>query len=733
MALSVQATLFSRVQFPDGPKTYYRELPDDRMLFTGESGEFEIRAKDYARGLSQGELQVLSAPGEEPEGPPQTIGAVVPPNTSEEKLLEAKTRLFYVNKCDLEGIGDNRGKRLERLLRGAKDKAHALGLTANVTPRMLSADLKKGAPGSRFLSLYVSLRGKCGGRSPHPLVKKFTQYAASYYWSEKKPTVNQCFDRLQELLKDENDRRKKDNIRERLEVYSDSTLRRYIHAMRNYDNVRTRDGKITADLTFRGSETTRRGESPLDVVQIDHTVLDVHIVDERSGHVLGRPILSIAICSYSRCIVGYIVSFEPPSLSKLAALLKNIVFDKYHYRDLVPGIPRDIEEYGLPGTIVLDRSLENLSGGLKEMCKGIGIDIEWAPSKNGASKVDVERSFGILNQKVVHHLPGSVAHTVSEMRRLQVNPVKFASLTMSALDKVLINTFVDYQHSPHRPLHEVPAEKFKKGLSIRPRKLPHNNGILDDLFLLRGKAKLWNKGIEFKGLLYRNSSATTGLLDAQLGKQAPKSKTSLSRKNNNIIVDVLYNPENCSEISVVGEIDGKIMHFRFPCTFSEYTIGLSFLEHKAVNGLVKKRAADKKNEADLLSARRDLAELVHAYHLLNTKDRSAEGRQIIERLERRDAELRRENQRKWDELADRRRRQARTDAVIVDSPMSSGPLGEVEPPAAPRGRAKAAKTKKTNDAARATVQRTTKGTDPQPLLFDDDEIMPSFLNRKAKS
>ena len=72
MALSVQATLFSRVQFPDGPKTYYRELPDDRMLFTGESGEFEIRAKDYARGLSQGELQVLSAPGEEPEGLPSS-------------------------------------------------------------------------------------------------------------------------------------------------------------------------------------------------------------------------------------------------------------------------------------------------------------------------------------------------------------------------------------------------------------------------------------------------------------------------------------------------------------------------------------------------------------------------------------------------------------------------------------------------------------------------------------
>lgn len=733
MALSVQATLVSEVQFPDGPKTYTRELPDDRMLFVGDSGPFEIRAKDYARGLSQGTLLVLSAPGEEPEGPPQTIGAIVPPNTSEKKLLEAKTRHFYVIKCDVEGIRTNRGRKLERLLKATKSEAHSEGLTAEVTLRMLQSDLKKGTPDNRPLSLFVSQRGNCGGRSLHPAARRFMKHAVGQYWSNAKLSITDCFATFINLVEKENNNLAKTG--EELIEYSknSTTFYRYIHAAKNYESVDIRDKKIVADTTFRGSQSTRRAEAPLDTVLVDHTVLDVHVVDESSKHVLGRPILSIAVCSYSLCIVEYVISFQPPSRNKLLALVKSIVCDKYHYRDLVPGIPRDIEEYGLPNTIVLDRALENLSSGAKELCKGLGINIEWAPPRNGAYKVDVERAFGILNQAIFHHLPGSVAHSPTKMRELQLNPAKCANLTMAALEKILITAIVDYQHSPHRPLYEVPAEKFQAGLRHSPRRLPSNIRLLDDLLQLRGTARLWRKGIEFRGLRYRNPAATTELLDASLGRQLSRGRSNPRNKNNSITVDILYNPDDCSEISIIGNVDGRPSSYKFPSTFGNYTRNLSFSEHKAIISLLKKQGNDKKNEADLLSARGSIIEFMHALHLLNDKFRKAEGRQIIERHERQEAELRRNNQSQWEKRSEHRRTENRKEALIVDPPMGSGPVGAAEPPGAARGRAKAAKTKKANDAARATVQRLTKGPDPQPLLFDDDEAMPSFLNRKAKS
>ena len=50
----------------------------------------------------------------------------------------------------------------------------------------------------------------------------------------------------------------------------------------------------------------------LDQVQIDHTVIDLIIVDERERQPIGRPYLTVAIDVYSRCLVGMVVTLEPP-------------------------------------------------------------------------------------------------------------------------------------------------------------------------------------------------------------------------------------------------------------------------------------------------------------------------------------------------------------------------------------------------------------------------------------
>ena len=52
---------------------------------------------------------------------------------------------------------------------------------------------------------------------------------------------------------------------------------------------------------------------PLSVVQIDHTLVDIILVDPIDRLPIGRPYLTIAIDVYSRCIAGFILSLEAPS------------------------------------------------------------------------------------------------------------------------------------------------------------------------------------------------------------------------------------------------------------------------------------------------------------------------------------------------------------------------------------------------------------------------------------
>ena len=60
---------------------------------------------------------------------------------------------------------------------------------------------------------------------------------------------------------------------------------------------------------------------PLSVVQIDHTLVDIILVDPIDRLPIGRPYLTIAIDVYSRCIAGFILSLEAPSATSVGLCL----------------------------------------------------------------------------------------------------------------------------------------------------------------------------------------------------------------------------------------------------------------------------------------------------------------------------------------------------------------------------------------------------------------------------
>lgn len=65
---------------------------------------------------------------------------------------------------------------------------------------------------------------------------------------------------------------------------------------------------------------------PLGVVQIDHTVADVFVIDSMSRQPIGRPTLTVAIGVATRCVLGTCLSLGAPSSQLVALCLEHAVF-----------------------------------------------------------------------------------------------------------------------------------------------------------------------------------------------------------------------------------------------------------------------------------------------------------------------------------------------------------------------------------------------------------------------
>lgn len=112
------------------------------------------------------------------------------------------------------------------------------------------------------------------------------------------------------------------------------------------NTVRARVRRVRADLAARaregaGSTAARRlapaagrtppAGRPMAVLQIDHTPVDLIVVDETWRKPVGRPWLTLAIDVHSRCIAGLHLSFEAPSAVVAGLCLAHAVLDKATY------------------------------------------------------------------------------------------------------------------------------------------------------------------------------------------------------------------------------------------------------------------------------------------------------------------------------------------------------------------------------------------------------------------
>lgn len=100
---------------------------------------------------------------------------------------------------------------------------------------------------------------------------------------------------------------------QQLRLPSEMTLRRYIDRLDRYQGDCERLGKHAADRKHRNATGQLTVDKILERWEIDHTLLDVLIVDPKSGEVIGRPYITVILDRHSRMVMAFFIHLSAPN------------------------------------------------------------------------------------------------------------------------------------------------------------------------------------------------------------------------------------------------------------------------------------------------------------------------------------------------------------------------------------------------------------------------------------
>jgi putative transposase len=110
---------------------------------------------------------------------------------------------------------------------------------------------------------------------------------------------------------------------------SPNTIRKRIAAVSDRVQLERRHAARAAREAYDPTLGHLSAPHPLAIVQIDHTPLDILLVDEQDRTcVVGRPWITLAMDVFSRMVVGFHVSFDPPGAMGTGLCLAHAILPK---------------------------------------------------------------------------------------------------------------------------------------------------------------------------------------------------------------------------------------------------------------------------------------------------------------------------------------------------------------------------------------------------------------------
>lgn len=322
------------------------------------------------------------------------------------------------------------------------------------------------------------------------------QQISEFYLTTQKPTLVELTERIKAIC-----------IQEGLGKPSPGTIRDRVQEVSQAKRLAKRKSPGAAKQAH-GAVTGQfpGADYPLSVIQIDHTKLNIILVDEENRRPIGRPWLTVAIDVHSRMIFGYYIALEPPSAMSTGLALSNGICTKEAFLATI-GVEADWPVWGIPQKVHADNAKEFRGTMLRRAADELGFVLEWRPVKSPEYGSHIERYCGTLKQKL-KSAPGTTFSNVAE--REGYDSEKMSALTMDETEEwVGITICKIYHQKIHLGIGMSPLKQWEIGIlgddttpgrGIPPK--PADNNAIRLALLPWEERTVQRTGIEMDGITY---------------------------------------------------------------------------------------------------------------------------------------------------------------------------------------------------------------------------------------
>jgi len=367
-------------------------------------------------------------------------------------------------------------------------------------------------------------------------------------------------------------------LEERLPLPSRNTVYRRVGAVGPATVLRRRPGpgERRAGAGVRPGPRVAR---PLERVELDHTPLDLIVVDEEDRLPIGRPTVTLALDVYSGFPIGLDVGFEAAGYGAAMRCLLHAILPKEDVRARY-GTTHPWPVYGLPETLVVDRAPHLVGGDLGDACGQLGIHLDPSPAKHPWFKGAIERQFRTHNTGLVHGLPGTTFSNVLE--RGEYDSAETACISLTRFREILYVYLLDvYGQDWNRGVGGVPATRWAEAVAGGWAPALHHDAAEVRVLLGRAAVRtIQRAGIDHLCLRYQSAA-----LD-ELRRALPAGTA----------VALKYDPEDLGALHVRVPAPARDSAgpawLRVPAVDQGYAGGLSLWKHRVIRGYVR-RAMDR--------------------------------------------------------------------------------------------------------------------------------------------
>lgn len=247
--------------------------------------------------------------------------------------------------------------------------------------------------------------------------------------------------------------------------------------------------------------------APLQLVQIDHTPVDIILVDEEDRKPIGRPWVTFAIDVFSRIILGVYLSWKHPSRYTVACCMANMCLPKDSWLKDIGCEGLNYPFYGMPLEILSDHASEFKTTALVDACYAHGMKMSWRKEKHYGGHI--ESYIGkVMGQ--VHFLSGTTfSNTVDKG---DYNSESLSCYTFSEFREWLLAEIERYHISPHKGLGSATPKSIwdqnyicEDGSRFAPPLIADPKSFKLD-FMPRKEVSVLSRGVVLEYINYWDSS-----------------------------------------------------------------------------------------------------------------------------------------------------------------------------------------------------------------------------------